>query len=158
MSDPYRRETIENWVSDFLDSPRFLDQPSGVREHASEVLLAFLSAASAARDVPPDAIEEKDLLPALVEGVARLDLPAPVREEVPALCAAFLEELEAQGRLAGGRALGLLARALRAPYLEAAGGKPKPIARPAAKVGRNDPCPCGSGQKYKKCCLGRLPT
>ncbi|MDD3926439.1 MAG: SEC-C metal-binding domain-containing protein [bacterium] len=26
---------------------------------------------------------------------------------------------------------------------------------PAAKVGRNDPCPCGSGKKYKKCCLGR---
>jgi methionyl aminopeptidase len=23
------------------------------------------------------------------------------------------------------------------------------------KVGRNDPCPCGSGRKYKKCCLGR---
>jgi len=23
--------------------------------------------------------------------------------------------------------------------------------RPAAKVGRNDPCPCGSGKKYKKC-------
>ena len=22
-----------------------------------------------------------------------------------------------------------------------------------AKVGRNDPCPCGSGKKYKKCCL-----
>jgi uncharacterized protein YecA (UPF0149 family) len=21
-----------------------------------------------------------------------------------------------------------------------------------AKVGRNDPCPCGSGKKYKKCC------
>lgn len=24
----------------------------------------------------------------------------------------------------------------------------------AAKVGRNDPCPCGSGKKYKKCCAG----
>jgi len=24
------------------------------------------------------------------------------------------------------------------------------------KVGRNDPCPCGSGKKFKKCCLGRL--
>jgi len=23
------------------------------------------------------------------------------------------------------------------------------------KVGRNDPCPCGSGKKYKKCCLGK---
>jgi preprotein translocase subunit SecA len=27
---------------------------------------------------------------------------------------------------------------------------PKPV-RAAAKVGRNDPCPCGSGKKYKKC-------
>jgi len=24
--------------------------------------------------------------------------------------------------------------------------------REAPKVGRNDPCPCGSGKKYKKCC------
>lgn len=24
--------------------------------------------------------------------------------------------------------------------------------RSAAKIGRNDPCPCGSGRKYKKCC------
>ena len=24
---------------------------------------------------------------------------------------------------------------------------------PPAKVGRNDPCPCGSGKKYKKCCM-----
>jgi len=42
-------------------------------------------------------------------------------------------------------------------------GKPEDIsdlekmlnpAQPAAstKVGRNDPCPCGSGRKYKKCC------
>ncbi|MGC8834888.1 MAG: SEC-C metal-binding domain-containing protein [Armatimonadota bacterium] len=23
------------------------------------------------------------------------------------------------------------------------------------KVGRNDPCPCGSGKKYKKCCLNK---
>lgn len=24
------------------------------------------------------------------------------------------------------------------------------------KVGRNEPCPCGSGKKYKRCCLGRI--
>jgi preprotein translocase subunit SecA len=28
----------------------------------------------------------------------------------------------------------------------------KTIVREAPKVGRNDPCPCGSGKKYKKCC------
>ena len=27
-----------------------------------------------------------------------------------------------------------------------------PVTRDAAKVGRNDPCPCGSGKKFKKCC------
>ncbi len=26
---------------------------------------------------------------------------------------------------------------------------------PHAKAGRNDPCPCGSGKKYKKCCLNK---
>lgn len=26
------------------------------------------------------------------------------------------------------------------------------VVRTEAKVGRNDPCPCGSGKKYKKCC------
>jgi hypothetical protein len=28
--------------------------------------------------------------------------------------------------------------------------------RETPKVGRNDPCPCGSGKKYKKCCLKKL--
>jgi len=28
----------------------------------------------------------------------------------------------------------------------------QPITRDEEKVGRNDPCPCGSGKKYKKCC------
>jgi len=30
-----------------------------------------------------------------------------------------------------------------------------PVATPIQKVGRNDPCPCGSGRKFKKCCKGR---
>ena len=27
--------------------------------------------------------------------------------------------------------------------------------RPGAKVKRNDPCPCGSGKKFKSCCMGK---
>ncbi len=30
-----------------------------------------------------------------------------------------------------------------------------PAKRVAPKVGRNDPCPCGSGKKFKKCCMGK---
>jgi preprotein translocase subunit SecA len=41
---------------------------------------------------------------------------------------------------------------------EVAGGVPEPhtVKREAPKVGRNDPCPCGSGKKYKKCCGASL--
>jgi preprotein translocase subunit SecA len=31
-------------------------------------------------------------------------------------------------------------------------GKVKTVTRDHPKIGRNDPCPCGSGKKYKKCC------
>lgn len=38
-------------------------------------------------------------------------------------------------------------------WLYAAGEMiPTTVTRTGPKVGRNDPCPCGSGKKYKKCC------
>jgi preprotein translocase subunit SecA len=44
----------------------------------------------------------------------------------------------------GGEAAGVPARPAPRTEPRVAGGH---------KVGRNDPCPCGSGKKYKKCCL-----
>ena len=35
--------------------------------------------------------------------------------------------------------------------------KKQPV-RTATKVGPNDPCPCGSGKKYKKCCMHKDKT
>lgn len=44
------------------------------------------------------------------------------------------------------------------PTAENLGGdgtvKKKPVVK-KEKIGRNDPCPCGSGKKYKNCCLGK---
>ncbi len=37
-------------------------------------------------------------------------------------------------------------------YVDGELERPEPYRREAPKVGRNDPCPCGSGKKYKKCC------
>ena len=34
-------------------------------------------------------------------------------------------------------------------------GSVKTVKRSAPKTGRNEPCPCGSGKKYKKCCLNK---
>ena len=65
-------------------------------------------------------------------GSERDDVDAELDGAAPALIAGCLETLH-RARPGGDRAL-------------AAGS-------PARRVGRNDPCPCGSGRKYKKCCL-----
>ncbi len=46
-------------------------------------------------------------------------------------------------------------RVLHAYWLDrrAEGKQNAPVRHDMPKVGRNDPCPCGSGKKYKKCCL-----
>jgi uncharacterized protein YecA (UPF0149 family) len=36
---------------------------------------------------------------------------------------------------------------------ETAAAVKKPTRRAEAKVGRNDACPCGSGKKFKQCCI-----
>jgi SEC-C motif-containing protein len=36
-------------------------------------------------------------------------------------------------------------------YIDGRAVKPPQVVREGAKVGRNDPCPCGSGKKYKHC-------
>ncbi len=156
MTPDDRRTRIEHWVGDYLEGAGARDHAGIVREYAPEVLVAFLEAACAARDVSPDEIEAEDMKQALLDGVGRLDIPASVRPALPALCGDFLADLEAQGRLGGGRELGLRLRALKPVYLEASSGRRATIVNPGAPLGRNDPCPCGSGKKYKKCCMNRL--
>lgn len=36
------------------------------------------------------------------------------------------------------------------------GHRDEPYVRETKKIGRNDPCPCGSGKKYKHCCLNKI--
>ncbi len=153
MDARYTRETIENWVGDFCQSDRMREVHAAAREHAAVVLVEFLAHACAVRDVEPGNVEEADLKAALLARVARLKLPPAAHAHVPAMCALFLAGLEEEGRLSGGRMLGVFVRALGGPYERAASGKGETFVRPGSKIGRNDPCPCGSGRKYKACCM-----
>jgi uncharacterized protein len=40
----------------------------------------------------------------------------------------------------------------------ASASRPTPLRREGRKIGRNEPCPCGSGRKYKHCCAPNAPT
>ncbi len=50
---------------------------------------------------------------------------------------------------------GTLSASEEVDEMGAAEEEPKPFVREGRKVGRNEPCPCGSGKKYKQCC-GKL--
>jgi preprotein translocase subunit SecA len=71
-------------------------------------------------------------------------------DEAPSAIAAEAAEAEAGQAQSGGQSMTLrqAPRAQPAPPAE-------PFVRPDRKVGRNEPCPCGSGKKYKQC-HGRL--
>lgn len=56
-------------------------------------------------------------------------------------CLPFIEEVAAEWR-----------RKTSGPRTEPAHATP---AKKSSEPGRNDPCPCGSGKKYKRCCLGK---
>ncbi|MGA7538289.1 MAG: UPF0149 family protein [Steroidobacteraceae bacterium] len=56
-----------------------------------------------------------------------------------------------QSMLAGAARAYRYFREDRIAYARAA-ARPEPYERASPKIGRNDPCPCGSGKKYKRCC------
>ena len=63
---------------------------------------------------------------------------------------AKLNQAQFQHADAGGYGADEEAEDVRAAAAAQAGGQ-VPIVRDGVKVGRNDPCPCGSGKKYKHC-------
>ncbi|MBA2482805.1 MAG: SEC-C domain-containing protein [Planctomycetes bacterium] len=152
MDGPFAHDTHENWAADFCQSDALTLFPSEIGGEAQSVLATLLTAACARRGVAPTALDEEDLKQALLTAVARLGISETARGYVPSLCRAFLEDLQRQGRIGNGLVLGRYVGALRQAYLEASAATPAPFQRPGAKIGRNDPCPCGSGKKYKKCC------
>jgi uncharacterized protein YecA (UPF0149 family) len=94
----------------------------------------------------------------LTETMPRLALPETARPHVPEVVATFLEYLRDSGRLGEGSDWAAQVRIIGRSYSERLkpGGVKGVTIRKAAgvsPVGRNDPCPCGSGKKYKKCCM-----
>jgi len=61
------------------------------------------------------------------------------------------EEREREEQRRRAEQASIFAAASRSAAGETARGGVRTVVRKAAKVGRNDPCPCGSGKKYKKC-------
>ncbi|MEM7260863.1 MAG: SEC-C metal-binding domain-containing protein [Planctomycetota bacterium] len=149
--DPYQREQWHGWISDFTESARFATLGPSIKEFSSPVLVTFLEGIAGRTRGELYELDEATLRATLLDDLAPLAIPGSAQGEVLLLLRLFLEELGEQGRLPDGAQHGVYVAALRSAYEHAVSG-PGTITNPAAKLGRNDPCPCGSGRKYKKCC------
>lgn len=73
----------------------------------------------------------------------------------------MLGQMEGSAKVSGGNGISLITEhSTKVENLETSSGgdstSNKMIKRTHKKVGRNDPCPCGSGKKYKKCCYPKF--
>jgi preprotein translocase subunit SecA len=88
----------------------------------------------------------------VTESVFRMEDVADEQVEMAMWAGARAQHQQAQSALAA-RAAQAAAEAQTQQSTNAGGEakKPEPIRNTGAKVGRNDPCPCGSGKKFKNC-------
>ena len=149
----------DHWVSDFADSFQLAQFDPPTRERSGAILDAFGQAARRVDPSFPDEARPGTFATVCRDHLSRLDLPPSVRGEIPELLGQFFDFLQDGGRHGSGYAWGEEVRRLDVPAQ--APGRPAPVAGPKVAtirkanqmpVGRNDPCPCGSGKKYKKCC------
>ena len=152
----------DNWSGDFAESFGATQLHPAIRNHISDVLKAFGDVAKRIDPGFPDDVRPGTYASVVGETLPRLSLPAAAKPHAAEVVAKFLEYLQETGRVAEGNQIAdeirEVAKLPAGRHKPAADPKGVPIKRPAgvSPIGRNDPCPCGSGKKYKKCCLGEV--
>ena len=147
---PYLAEQLSNWASEFPETEAARPFPPEALAEAPGVLAALLTGACERAGGELERVGPAELAGAL----DALAFPEAFGRNAGGILAAFLAQLEASGRLADGADLGRRLAVAAGAKADPATGKSRPPLRAGAKISRNDPCPCGSGKKYKKCCLG----
>lgn len=147
-------------IDEFTSSQQFLFLPAEMKENATALLGSFTNACAKRKAPTPD-----DLTPAIFDDVllnhmAQLDVPLPVRQGAPDLLSSFFEYLAQSGHYPPAAAWVGWTKQVEAKYQAKFRGdgsvKGETFKKKYTDVSRNDPCPCGSGKKFKKCCMGLL--
>jgi len=143
-------------LPEYFESEHYLFLASEAKEHAEAALAAFFDRAAAR-----GAAGMGDLTPAVVEAtlfqdMGRLDLPVSAKKALPDLLQGFFGFLRETGHYPAAGALEMCVEAVgarfRASLRDDGSVRGETYRKASAEVGRNDPCFCGSGLKYKKCC------
>ena len=154
---------------DYLDSESFKKKPAAEKTDAEYLIKSmldyiFFEERKELRELQKEHVHNF----MLAYAPHKLNLSAEAGKNAPVIIMDFLGFLEQTGHIKNGRQLSAEVIADKSSFLKmipkaeksGKGTAAKKIkkaripkeAKAEVRVGRNDPCPCGSGKKYKKCC------
>ncbi len=150
----------QSLVSDYTPSEHFIILPPALKENAESLLMAFFREAGPRGIASLDALKPKDVEEILFGPMARLDIPAERKRALPELLEGFFGFLKDSGRFPPAGAWRMCIEAVQGRFRDSVRDdgtvKGTTFKKNYSDVGRNDPCPCGSGKKFKKCCMELL--
>ena len=139
---------LQDMVAEYCTSEHFLFLSPALKPHAESLLAHWCSA------VDRDPANASD---AALKTMASFDLPTGIRRAVPSLLIAFLEFAGTTGRCMQATSLADSVRIAETEFVKSirddGSVKGETFKKNYTDVGRNDPCPCGSGRKFKQCCM-----
>lgn len=149
----------------FLDSAHAMRVDSACTEDIRKIIKRFLKVAYEDLGQAPRQLHGDELQTAICQMLPRhFGKKDPLAQAVPEVLRAYLNHLQDTGILSHHYELQQAVESSAEPFLAAVASgnahaqgpamteKGTPFVHRASKTGRNDPCPCGSGKKLKKCC------
>jgi hypothetical protein len=151
---------FESLTQEFIESAQFLFIDASVKEYAPGIFGAFVRSCSVRSITIAEKFTVVALENILLSHMAQLDLPLIVRREIPKLLKDFFTFLGTSGRyppaLSWVSWVHSLENAYQARFRDDGSTRGDTFTKKYTDVNRNDPCPCGSGKKFKKCCMGLI--
>jgi len=145
---------ISDYIDEYLHSDLFVIETSLTRETASQLLAVMLSR------LEKQNIDSTTLETVLFETGSRSDLSVEIKKDLPFLVENFFNFLSSSGKYPPAKNWIVDLQLVTPKYLskikEDGTLKGETFRKNYTDVGRNDPCPCGSGKKFKKCCMGLI--
>lgn len=141
--------TLSDAVADYCTSQHFLFLEDGLKGHAERLLAQW------ATDL--DHNLDFDALQASIQAVGQFDLPVEIKRAFPSILDAFFEYLSTTASFPKAELWQDYLIEIGMSYTNSIrddGSVRGQTVTRALTIGRNDPCPCGSGRKYKRCCGG----
>ena len=149
-----------HWAGEYADSEYFLFLPEILKEHSMGILEFLISELIKTCPGFPEGLSSVQLRAVIETKLIRLNIPIEVSREIPLLIREFFSFMSQSGKYPPAEswlpAVAGLEKIFKEKIRDDGSIKGETFKKKYTDVGRNDPCPCGSGAKFKKCCMALL--